>query len=417
MATPPQLPPHRPRPVAAPKALAGIRVIDFTRVIAGPYCCQTLGDLGAEVIKIENPQGGDDTRNMPQVDLAGESSPYLSLNRNKRSVTLDMQLPAAREVARALIDTADVVVENFSTGVMDRFGLGYAEVSAKHPRLIYCSISAYGRSGSLAHLSGYDPIMQAETGFMSMNGWPDGPPVRTGVPVIDMTTGMLASNAVLAALFARERLGQGQYVELALFDAATTMTGFYGMNYLVSGVNQSRFGDAPGGSPTVGLFRAADGPFYIACGNDRLFRRLVTEVVEQPELAKDPQFATTRERVRNRARLRGILDDVFASKPREHWVGKLKASNTPGGPLRTIEEAFTSVEMRERQLISGIPHPKAGTAPNIRSPLHLALTPVVDPVVAPLLGQHTRAVLAELLGYDEAKLVALGAAGVFGAGK
>ncbi|MBM3560879.1 MAG: CoA transferase [Alphaproteobacteria bacterium] len=411
----PSLPPHRPRPAGAPKVLDGIRVIDFTRVIAGPYCCQTLGDLGAEVIKIENPKGGDDTRGFPYAELNGESAPFLSLNRNKRSVALDMAVPAAREVARALIDTADVVVENFSTGVMDKFGLGYDAVAKTNPRLVYCSVSAYGRSGPFARHSGYDPITQAESGFMSMNGWPDQPPVRTGVPVIDMSTGMLATNAVLAALFARERLGKGQRVELALFDAAVTMTGFYGHNYLVSGQNQTRFGDAPGGSPSVGMFQASDGPFYVACGNDRLFRRLLTEVVERPDVAADPEFATTRDRVRNRVKLRGILDAAFATKPREHWVTKLKAANAPGGPLRTIEEAFNAPEVRERNLVSGIPHPKGDPAPNLASPLRFDLTPVVDPVAAPLLGQHTETVLREVLRYDEARLKALAAEGAFGA--
>jgi formyl-CoA transferase len=410
----PKLPPHRPRPQGAPKALAGIRVIDFTRVIAGPYCCQTLADLGAEVIKIENPQGGDDTRSFPHGDLNGEASAFLSLNRNKRGVALDLARPEAREVARALIDKADVVVENFSTGVMDRFGLGYPDVSANHPRLVYCSIAAYGRSGPFAGRSGYDPITQAESGFMTMNGWPDQPPVRTGVPVIDMTTGMLATNAVLAALFARERLGQGQYVEVALFDAAITMTGFYGYNYLVTGLNQTRFGDAPGGSPTVGLFRGSDGPFYVACGNNRLAKRLIAEVAGRPDIANDPDYATVRDRVRNRAKLRALLDEIFAAAPREHWVDKLKAVNAPGGYLRTIEEAFNSPEVRERHLVSGIPHPKAEAAPNIRSPLSLSLTPVVDPVAAPTLGQHTESVLAELLGYDRARLDALASAGAFG---
>ncbi len=229
----------------APVALDGLKVVDFTRVVAGPACTQTLADFGAEVIKIENPDGGDDTRSYDNADLAGESAAFVSLNRNKRSIALDLSKPKACDVARELIDRADVVVENFSAGVMRRFGLDYASVAAANPRLVYCSISAYGREGPFAARSGFDPITQAESGFMSLNGFPDGPPVRAGPPVIDIATGMSACNAILLALLARDRLGRGQHVEVALFDIAVAMTGFYGMAYLMNGVNQSRFRQFP----------------------------------------------------------------------------------------------------------------------------------------------------------------------------
>ena len=214
----PQLPDRTPRAKGVPTALDGLLVVDFTRVVAGPACTQTLADFGAEVIKIENPDGGDDTRSYEHADLAGESAAYVSLNRNKRGIALDFTKPAARDVARELIARADVVVENFSAGVMKRFGLDYASVAPTNPRLVYCSISAYGRQGPFASRPGFDPITQAESGFMSLNGFPDGPPVRTGTPVVDMATGMSACNAILLALFARDRLGRGQHVEVALFD-------------------------------------------------------------------------------------------------------------------------------------------------------------------------------------------------------
>ena len=412
--TRPELPAHRPRPAGAPTVLGGTRVIDFTRVIAGPYCAQTLGDLGAEVIKIENPAAGDDTRSMNHVEVAGETSPFLSLNRNKRSVALDLARPEARAIARALIDKADVVVENFSTGVMAKFGLDYQSVGRSNPRLVYCSISAYGREGKFAALSGYDPVTQAESGFMSMNGFPEHPPVRSGVPIIDYSCGMMAANAILAALLAREKLGRGQYLELALFDQAVTMTGFYGFNFLVSGENQSRFGHAPGNSPTVGVFQAKDGPFYIACGNTRLFRRLVGEVLGRPDIADDPAYATIRGRAQNRAKIEAVLAEIFATDSRDNWVSKLKAANAPAGPVRTIAEAFVSPEIRERQLLSAIPHPKAGHVPNIAPPYRLSTTPVIDPIAAPLLGEHTDVVLRKVLGYDEAKIEALRKAGTFG---
>src|SRR5580692_371477 len=409
----PQLPDRAPREKGAPTALDGLLVIDFTRVVAGPACTQTLADFGAEVIKIENPNGGDDTRHYEHADLAGESAAFVSLNRNKRGIALDLAKPEARDVARALIARADVVVENFSSGVMKKHGLDYASVAPGNPRLVYCSISAYGRHGPFASRPGFDPITQAESGFMSLNGFPDGPPVRTGPPAVDMLTGMSACNAILLALFARDRIGRGQRVEVALFDIALAMTQFYGMAYLMTGVNPSRQGNSPNGSPSVGVYQGSDAPFYIACANDRLFRRLVVDVLGRPDLFSG-EFGDRRSRVANKDKLRAILADVFATDTRENWVARMKVANIPVGYLRTVEEAFNSPEARERHRISEIPHPKAGTVPNIETPLTLAFTPVIEPVAAPLLGQHTRQVLQDTLGYDEARIAALAEAGVFG---
>src|SRR6201989_486733 len=231
----PPLADRLPRADGAPSALDGLLVVDFTRVVAGPACTQTLADFGAEVIKIENPDGGDDSRAYEHAEIGGESAAFLSLNRNKRGIALDFTKPESLAVARELIAKADVVVENFSGGVMKKFGLDYASVGPTNPRLVYCSISAYGRQGPFASRPGFDPITQAESGFMSLNGFPDGPPVRTGPPAVDMMTGMSACNAILLALLARDRLGRGQQVEVALFDVAVAMTGFYGMAYLMTG--------------------------------------------------------------------------------------------------------------------------------------------------------------------------------------
>jgi len=400
--------------IAASPALSDLIVLDLTRVRAGPTCCRVLADFGAEVIKIENPEGGDDTRAYEHADLAGESAAYISLNRGKRGIALDFTKPEGREVARELIARADVVVENFSAGVMKKFGLDYASVASTNPRLVYCSISAYGREGPFASRPGFDPITQAESGFMSLTGFPDGPPVRTGYPVVDMATGMTACNAILLALLARDRLGRGQQVEVALFDIAVAMTGFYGMTYLMTGVNQSRFGNSPNGSPTVGLYEAADGPFYMACANDRLVRRLLTDVLGRPDLVTNPEFASRRVRTANKEKLRSILNQIFAGDTRDNWVAKMKAANVPVGYLRTIEEAFNAPEVRERHRVSQIPHPLAGMVPNIETPLRMGMTPVVDPTAAPVLGQHTREVLQKTLGYDEARIAALAEAGVFG---
>jgi crotonobetainyl-CoA:carnitine CoA-transferase CaiB-like acyl-CoA transferase len=409
----PKLPGHLPREKGAPTALDGLLVVDFTRVVAGPACTQTLADFGAKVIKIENPEGGDDTRHYEHADLAGESAAYISLNRNKRGIALDFAKPEACAVAHELIARADVVVENFSSGVMKKYGLDYASVVPRNPRLVYCSISAYGRKGPFASRPGFDPITQAESGFMSLNGFPDGPPVRTGPPAVDMLTGMSACNVILLALLARDKLGRGQHVEVALFDMALAMTQFYGMAYLMSGVNPSRQGNSPNGSPSVGVYDGSDAPFYIACANDRLYRRLVVEVLNRPDLVSG-EFGDRRSRTANRDKLRAILTEIFATDTRENWVAKMKAANVPVGYLRTVEEAFNSPEARERHRVSQIPHPKAGTVPNIESPLNLSLTPAIDPVAAPLLGQHTREVLRETLGYDDAKIAALVDAGVFG---
>jgi formyl-CoA transferase len=410
----PQLPDRTPRAKDVPTALNGLLVVDFTRVVAGPACTQTLADFGAEVIKIENPDGGDDTRSYEHADLAGESAAFVSLNRNKRGIALDLTKPVARDIARELIAQADVVVENFSAGVMKKYDLDYASVAPSNPRLIYCSISAYGRQGPFASRPGFDPITQAESGFMSLNGFPDGPPVRTGPPVIDMATGMSACNAILLALFARDRLGCGQHVEVALFDIALALTGFYGMTYLMTGVNQSRFGNSPNGSPSVGVYEAADGPFYIACANDRLYKRLVVEVLGRPDLANCPEFSDRRKRSANKDKLRAVLAGIFAQDLRENWMAKMKTANVPVGYLRTVEEAFNSSEVRARHRISQIPHPAAGSIPNIESPLSLGLTPVADPVAAPLLGEHTKEVLRKTLGYDDARIAAFAEAGAFG---
>jgi crotonobetainyl-CoA:carnitine CoA-transferase CaiB-like acyl-CoA transferase len=414
MTAKPQLPDRTPRAKGEPTALDGLLVVDFTRVVAGPACTQTLADFGAEVIKIENPDGGDDTRHYEHAEIGGESAAYLSLNRNKRGIALDFTNPAALEVARELIAKADVVVENFSGGVMKKYGLDYASVVATNPRLIYCSISAYGRKGEFALRPGFDPITQAESGFMSLNGYPDGEPVRTGPPIVDLATGMSACNAILLALIARDRLGRGQQVEVALIDTAVAMTAFYGMAYLVSGANPGRFGNSPNGSPTVGLYQASDGPLYMACANDRLYRRLVVDVLDRPDLVTDPQFAHRKNRTANKEKLRAIIAGIFASDSLEHWMAKMKKANIPVGHLRTVEEGFNAPEVRGRNRLSQIPHPTAGAVPNIETPLHMSLTPTIDPVAAPLLGEHTSEVLRKTLGYDERRIAALAEAGAFG---
>jgi crotonobetainyl-CoA:carnitine CoA-transferase CaiB-like acyl-CoA transferase len=395
------------------RALQGVRVIDFSHFVAGPFCTMILADLGADVVKVENAASSGDNMRAFHPQVSGESGPFLWTNRNKRSVALDLTSPAGRGVARELIATADVLVENFSTGVMERFGLGYETLAPTHPRLIYCSVSAYGRQGPLADRTGFDPMVQAESGFMSLNGYADGEPLRTGPAVMDMATGMMASNAVLAALAARDKQGNGQRLEVALFDVAVTMLGFHAMNYLLTDVAPRRFGNNSFDTAPMGVFMAADGPLYLACANDRLYSRLANEVFGRPDLATQPTFATNRDRILHRDALFAELKEIFATDKREQWLAKLRAAGVPAGAVRTLSEAFGATEMAERGLVTHIPHPVLGKVPNIASPIRLEATPVVEPTAAPILGQHTKSVLLEL-GYGTDRLAALTRAGAFG---
>ena len=402
--------------VARP-ALEGIRVVDFTHFIAGPFCTMILADLGAEVLKIEGPGGDTFRRFRPQVDGGDDGAPFIWVNRNKSSVCLDLGSEDGRRIARELVDRADVLVENFSTGVMTRHGLDYATVSKTNPRLIYCSISAYGREGPLASRAGFDPVIQAETGFMSMNGYPDKDPVRTGPAIIDISSGIMASSAVLGALMARERQGIGQNVEVAMYDTCVSMLGFHAMNYLVSGDNPNRFGNTSTDSAPMDMYRASDGPIYVACANDALFRRLVEKVLNRPDLLERPEYADNAARVKHRSRLAEDLNGIFAGEPREALAERLRAAGIPAGVPRTVEGAFGSREMAERKLVTKIPHPVAGEVPNIASPLRLSATPVRPPSAAPVLGQHTTKVLRELLGLGEDAIAALAASGAVATGK
>ncbi len=321
-----ELPPHRPRPEAAKLALEGVRVVDFTHFIAGPVCTLILADFGAEVIKIENAARGDDMRAFRTFEIAGEAGPFLWANRNKQSVGLDLALQEGREIARRLIAGADIVVENFSAGVMERLGLDYANVAADNPRLIYCSISAFGREGELAQRAGFDPIAQAEGGLMSVNGHPDAPPVVVGTPVVDLTTGMMASNAILAALAARSQHGIGQRVEIAMFDQAVTMLAYLATNALISGENPVRVGNVGFTVVPTGVFEAADGPMFICCANERTYQRLAIDVLGRSDLATHADYATMSARVQNREALVSLLKGIFVTDSRDAWLMKMRAA-------------------------------------------------------------------------------------------
>lgn len=407
----PELPPHEPRPANAPTALQDVRIVDFSHFVAGPLGTMLLADLGADVIKIENTQGGDDFRIFPP-RIGEQSAPFIWTNRNKRSVALQLKHPEGRAIARELIRKADIVVENFSTGVMARFGLRYEDVVVDNPRLIYCSISAYGRSGPLAERPGFDPVIQAESGFMSLNGFPDQHGVRAGSPIIDISTAIVSSNAILAALAARERTGKGQLIEVALADVGVLMLGYYAMSYLASGINPTRFGNTQSVVSPVGVFDTLDGPIYVACSNDRTYHRLVSDTLGRQDLADNPDFLTNEDRRRNRDELFAILGEIFSKDSRDNWMSKLLEAGVPAAPVRTVAEALTSAEIAERKMLSHVRHPSLGSVPNIRPPFQLSETPFVDPVVAPEVGQHTRQVLGEVLGFSDSRIDALEASGI-----
>ncbi len=392
-------PVHDPRPAGAPLALEGIRVVDFTHYIAGPFATLILADMGADVVKIETPAKGDDFRHYPPYQQAVEGgAPHIWTNRNKRSVALDLKSADGLATARALIATADVVIENFSTGVIDRLGLGYDTLRADNPGLIFCAVSAYGRTGPFADRGGFDPIAQAESGFIAMNGYPDRDGVRALSPVMDISTAMMAANAILGALVSRGRTGQGQRIEVALFDTAVMMTGYAGLQQIYNGRDAVRGGNTSPDTCPSGVFHAADAPFLINCGNTGIFQRLMRQVVERPDVADDPAYAGNTERVARRDELFALLGEIFARQPWAHWQARLRAASVPAGELRTVGAAIRSDEARARALMTRIPHPEAGWLPNLALPIRYADTPLADPRPAPRIGEHTDAVIADWLG-------------------
>jgi len=411
----PSLPPPVPRPAGAPLALDGIRILDFSRLLSGPYGTLLLADMGADVIKVENPATGDDSRMIQTPGAQGESALFHWANRNKRSVAIDLRQPEGQRLARELALKADVVVENFSTGVMERFGLGYEDLSALNPKLIYCSVCAFSREGPFAARPGYDTVIQAESGILSLSGFPDGEPVRCGAPLADISTGFMTANAILGALMARERHGIGQYCEVSLFDDAITMTGHLGVAYLLNGQEYQRCGNGSGTAEPSGLFKAQDGTVLITCANDKTFRLLAETMLGRPDIADDPRFANNRQRLAHKVELHAALNEELSSQPCKVWLEAGLRIGVPIGRVNSIGEAFNSEEVRSRGLLSEIPHPVLGKVPNVAAPLRFAGTPLADPVASPLLGAHTAEVLEEMLQLSQAEIEDLRKAGIFGA--
>ena len=396
--------------------LRGLRVIDFTHFVAGPYATLILADMGAEVIKVENPGRGDEFRHYPPYSdkLDGEGAPFLWVNRNKKSVAVDLKSKAGCHLVRELIRSADIVVENFSTGVMERFGLGYEALQKDQPNLIFCSVSAYGRAGPFADRVGFDPIVQAESGFMSLNGYPDREGVRTGSSVMDIGTAMMAANGILAAVVERYRTGRGQRVETSLYASAMNIVGYSPMQLLSDESWQAgRHGNSsPDTSPT-GVFYAQDGPIYIATTGTEIFQRLC-RAIGREDMAADPSLQDKAGRLKQKDYLFAAVNAALATDTRDNWLVKLRGARVPAGAVRTVTQAIESPESMALDIVSHIPHPTLGTVANIRLPITLDKTPLAQPVAAPQLGQHTREVLHDVLGLGDEQINALGGLGVFG---
>jgi crotonobetainyl-CoA:carnitine CoA-transferase CaiB-like acyl-CoA transferase len=385
--------------------LGGIRILDLSRVIAGPLCTMLLADMGADVLKIENPERGDDSRHMIPFDASGESHFYLAFNRNKKSVALDIRKPEGKKVIHELAARSDVFIENFRVGVMKRLGLDYDSIKVRHPHLIYVSISAYGQKGSMSQRPGYDSILQAEFGMMSITGEADGPPLRHPVSIVDTFTANHAATAVCAALFARRDTGKGQRIEVSLMTSAVAGLGNMANYYLVTGESPKRIGNAQMSSVPATLFETETGPIYVSTGSDRLFGQLCNNVLRRPDIAENPKFAEPTTRSSNRDELYALLQEIFASDTRENWLEKLR--DIPAGPVRTIGEALESKEVAENDLLRTVDHPTAGSIKLVGSPYRFSETPVAEPKAPPLLGADTETVLSELIGYDSGEIAEL----------
>ena len=391
-------------------ALDGFTVLDFTRVLSGPYCTMQLADMGARVIKVEQPGTGDDTRAWGPPFLNGESAYFLSINRNKESLTLDLKNPAAMAIVDKLLGVADVLVENFRPGTMSRLGLGYEQLAARFPRLVYCSISGFGQSGPRRSEAGYDAVVQAEGGLMSITGSADGPPFRLGVAIADIVSGMFSAQGIAFALLARERTGRGQLVDVGMLDATAALLTYQAGIYFATGRTPGRLGNR---HPTIvpyETFTASDGEFVVAVGNDQQWRRFCG-VIGREALGTDDRFATNRGRVAHYAVLRPLLGELLATRTRAEWVDALKAAGVPCGSVRDVAEVLEDPHLDARGMIQAVEHAVAGSVRVTGVPIKLSETPGSVRTPPPTLGQHTRAILSGDLGMSAPEIDALQASG------
>jgi len=400
--------------------LSGITVIDLTRILAGPFCTQLLGDLGANVIKIERPGSGDDTRRFGPPYLhdeaganTGESAYFMSCNRNKRSVAIDISSSEGQVLLRRLIEKADVLIENFKVGNLARYGLGYDDLKKDCPGLVYCSVTGFGQTGPYADRPGYDPLIQAMGGVMSVTGDPDGEPQKVGVPIADLMTGMYASVAITSALRSRELTKKGQYIDVSMLDTHVAWLSNQAMNYLVSGKNPERLGNGHPNIVPYQTFETADGHVILTVGNDQQFQRFC-EFANAPDLSQDIRFATNADRVVNRDALIEIMVPLLAAKPSDHWLEGMEKLKIGCGPINNIDAVFSDPQVNDRDMVIKMPHTalNGASVALVANPLRLSATAVSYRHPPPLLGEHTDEVLSEILGADEAEQKSLREAGV-----
>ena len=403
-------------------ALSHLRVLDLSRVLAGPWAGQILADLGAEVIKVERPGNGDDTRAWGPPFLkdaygesTGEAAYYLSANRNKQSVTIDFTKPEGQRLVRELAAKSDILIENFKVGGLEAYGLDYASLKALNPRLIYCSITGFGQTGPYAKRAGYDFMIQGLGGLMSLTGRPEGDegagPVKVGVALTDILTGLYSTVAILAALAHRQEGGAGQHIDMALLDVQVACLANQAMNYLTTGVSPQRLGNAHPNIVPYQDFPTADGDFILTVGNDNQFRKFA-EVAGRPEWSDDPRFVSNKQRVANRAVLVPLIRQATVFKTTAEWVSQLEAVGVPCGPINDLAQVFADPQVQARGLAMQLPHALAGLVPQVASPIRLSGTPVEYRNAPPLLGEHTQEILERVLGFDSVAVEALREAGV-----
>ena len=392
--------------------LQGVRVLDLSRVFAGPLCGMVLADFGAEVIKVEHPGRGDDTRDWGMRIGKTETTYYNSMNRNKRSITVDLQTPEGVKIIHDLLPQCDVVVQNFKTGGADKLGLGYEQLKAIKPDLIYCAVAGYDVTGPEASRPGYDLVIQGESGLMALNGEANTPPLKFGVAVVDLMTGMYAAQAVLAALFQRTRTGKGRHIEMALYDCGLMITGYYGLDAMLLGHDPQRYGNAHPSIVPYGMYDAADGPLIIAVGNNAQFDKFCRQVIERPDIVEDPRFATNVERAKNRLVLGPMLKELIAGFARDVLLQRMTAAGIPCGKVAGLHEALTSERTRRGGLLQELPHPVAGSTHVFAPPYRLDGQRLPIRNAPPTLGEGTREVLQQLLQLSEPELQALRDKGV-----